>query len=408
MRILLVNKHWRPFGGVETHVAAVQRVFEGLGHEVVPFAMQDPGNAETPYARYFVAPVEMRSGPPLARARGVGRAIGGLATVRQLRRLLDEVRIDAAHVVHPYHHLGTTFLPLLRRRGIPIVLSLHDYKIGCPNYRLFSEHTGRICTICIDRPHAWAWAPSSKRCWGSALGGLALSAEAVVSRAYGTYRRSAGAVVVLNRLQRRAAEAAGIAPDRIHQVPNFCEPGPAPDAARQGHVLFVGRLVPEKGVDVLIKACAEARLPLRVVGDGRSRAELEALAAELGADVTFAGFETGPVLRQEMETAAVLAVPSVWHEVWPFVVLEAWDAGLPVVGSAVGGLPEQLGGGRGFLCQPGDVAGWAATLRRLLGAERERGLDAARVARAYALGELTRERWVERMRRVYAAAGARL
>jgi glycosyltransferase involved in cell wall biosynthesis len=409
MRILLVNKYWRPFGGVETHVAAVTRVFEDLGHEVVPFGMRDPRNIETPYSRYFVPPAEMREGSLAARAHGVARAVGGLAAVRQIRRLLDEVQIDAAHVVHAYHHLGTTFLPVLQRRGIPVVLSLHDYKIGCPNYRLYSERTGRICTVCIDRPHAWAWAPASRKCWSSsALAGLALSAEAVVSRAYGTYRRAAGAVVVLNRIQRRAAEAAGIPPDRIHQVPNFCEIGPAAERAGRDHVLYVGRLVPEKGVDLLIRACAEARLPLRIVGEGRSREQLEALASAMRCDVTFTGFKEGPDIRREMGMAAVLAVPSQWHEVWPFVVLEAWDAGLPVVGSAVGGLSEQLDGGRGFLCPAGDVAAWAATLRRLVRDDRNRGAEAARAARVYARSELTRERWVERMRSVYAAAGASL
>lgn len=409
MKILLVNKYWHPFGGVETHVAAVQQVFEELGHEVVPFSMQDPRNADTPYARFFVEWVDMRGGSALTRARGVGRAIGGLATVRQLRRLLDEVEIDAAHVVHAYHHLGTTFLSLLERRGIPVVLSLHDYKIGCPNYRLYSERTGAICTICIDRPGAWAWAPARERCWdSSALAGLTLSAEAVVSRGYGTYRRSAGAVVVLNELQRRAAEAAGIAPDRVHRVPNFFELGDPPARDRRSHVLYVGRLVPEKGVDMLIRACAAARLSLRVVGEGRSRAALEALARELDADVRFLGFMSGTAVQEEMATASVLAVPSLWHEVWPFVVLEAWNAGLPVVGAALGGLPEQLGGGRGFLCPPGDVPAWSDTLGRLVTSDRQHGETAVARARAYTREELSRERWIERMRHVYAAAGVSL
>ena len=173
-------------------------------------------------------------------------------------------------------------------------------------------------------------------------------------------------------------------------------------------MLFVGRLVPEKGVDVLIRACAQARLPLRIVGEGRALPALHALAAELDADVAFTGFKTGRELRDEMESAAVLAVPSLWHDVWPIVVLEAWDANLAVVGSAVGGIIEQLGNGRGFLCPPGDVEGWAEMLRALLTTGRKKREEAARAARDYALRELTRERWVERMRNVYGAVGAAL
>lgn len=409
MKILLVNKYWRPFGGVETHVAAAQRVFEELGHEVVPLSMQDQANRESPYSSYFVSPVEMRGGSLATRARAAGRAIGGLATVRQLRRLLSEVRIDAAYVVHAYHHLGTTFLPVLRRRGIPTVLSLHDYKIGCPNYRLFSERTGKVCTVCVDHRGAWAWAPARERCWDSSLpAGLTLSAEAVVSRGWGTYRRAADAVVVLNQLQRRCAEAAGIAPARIHRIPNFVDMHRRPERERGDHVLYVGRLTPEKGVDVLIRACAAAGIPLRVVGDGRARSDLESLARALGADIAFTGFGDEAAVEAEMARAAVLAVPSVWHEVWPFVVLEAWRAGLPVLGSAVGGLPEQLADGRGFLCPPGDVAAWSAQLRRMVTTHRAQAAASARTARGYAERELSRERWIERMRGVYAGIGASL
>lgn len=409
MKILLINKYWRPFGGVETHAIGIQQVFEELGHEVVPFSMQDARNFETPYAHHFVSQVEMREGPPMARLRAAGRAIFGIETVSKLRALLDEVQVDVAHVLHAYHHLGTTFLPLLRRHKIPVVLSVHDYKIGCPNYRLYSEAAGQICTICMDKPHAWAWAPMARRCWDSSpLAGAILGAEAVVSRGIGTYRRYTDAVVVLNELQRRAAEAAGIPRARVHRVPNFCEVGPAPARQRQDHVLYVGRLVPEKGVDVLIQACALAGLPLRVVGDGRTRNGLEALAREVGARVTFAGFKTGQELRDELESAAVLAVPSLWHDVWPTVVLEAWDANLAVVGSDLGGITEQLGEGRGFLCPPGDVETWARTLSGLVTNGRKRCDEAARAARDYALRELSQERWVDRMRTVYAEVGATL
>ena len=76
----------------------------------------------------------------------------GVETVRKLDRLLRDEKIDAAHVVHGYHQLGTSFLRLLERRGIPTVLSLHDYKLGCPSYRLFDDRTQSICTKCLDHP----------------------------------------------------------------------------------------------------------------------------------------------------------------------------------------------------------------------------------------------------------------
>src|SRR6185437_7271716 len=87
-----------------------------------------------------------------------GRATFGLETVRKLDRLLRDQHIDAAHVVHGYHQLGTSFLRLLERRGIPTVLSLHDYKLGCPSYRLFDDRRQEICTKCIDHRSGFLWA----------------------------------------------------------------------------------------------------------------------------------------------------------------------------------------------------------------------------------------------------------
>ena len=109
-----------------------------------------------------------------------------------------------------------------------------------------------------------------------------------------------------------------------------------------------------------------------------------------------------------MARAAALAVPSIWPEVWPFVVLEAWDAGLPVVGADIGGIPEQLSGDRGMVCPSADVPAWANMLRRVTGDEPGLGRSLAAAARAYARVELTEERWVERMRAVYETVGVRL
>ncbi|HEX8771203.1 MAG TPA: glycosyltransferase, partial [Acidimicrobiales bacterium] len=119
MRILLVNKFWWRKGGVEDHAFMLKRVFEERGHEVVPFAMADAANRPTTYDNYFPSQVEFRTGGVKQKASAAMRATLGWETIRNLRHLLDDVSIDAAHVLHAYHQLGTTFLRLLERRGIP-------------------------------------------------------------------------------------------------------------------------------------------------------------------------------------------------------------------------------------------------------------------------------------------------
>jgi len=408
MRVLVVNRYWRSFGGVEEVVRDTVGVLEQRGHDVVPFAMAASENWDTPWSRYFATNVEFHHAGSSGRLRGARRAISGQDARHALSQLLDEVDVDVAHVFSVYHYLGTAVLTELRRRQIPLILSLHDYKVGCPNVTLYSDRTRQPCTVCLDQPLGFAWAPPTLRCRRASVGaGLVLAAEAITARARGVYSRAPGAVTVLNSLQRRAAERAGVDPARIHYVPNSVELGEVAPGPRERHVLYVGRLTAEKGVDVLLDACAHAGLSLRVVGDGPDRDQLAAHAARVGADVTFTGPRSRPDTLQEMRTAAVVAVPSRWPDVAPLVVTEAWSVGTPVVGTELGGLGEFLDDGRGMRCPAGDPVALGETLRRAVDAPAV-GAETVARGRAYAQSELSRERWLERMGSVYQAVGATL
>lgn len=408
MRILVAHKAWRPIGGVEDHMFQVVRLLERRGHEVIPFSTAHEANLPTPYDRYFPDDVDFRGGSVAGRAHAAGRALVGWAATRRLEALLDAEPIDAAYVLHVYHQLGTTVLPLLRRRGVPILLSLHDYKLGCPSYRLFDERTGRICTQCLDRAHAYLWAPAARRCWGgSALGGLALSAEAATTRLTRAYR-CADIVLVVNELLRHGVIRAGVDPSRIRMLPHpVALPGTPPPREPGQWALYVGRLVPEKGVDVLVRAAAGSGVPVRVVGDGRSAGDLRALRDRLGAPVTFVGALGRAGVEGEMRRAAMLVVPSVWHEIWGLVINEAIANRLPVVASAVGAIPGILGQGRGVLVPPGDAEALGGAMARLLVDPRQ-GEQAAERAWDFAAAELTPAQWVSRLEAAFAEVGVTL
>jgi len=142
--------------------------------------------------------------------------------------------------------------------------------------------------------------------------------------------------------------------------------------SRQG-VLFVGRLVPEKGLDVLLHALARLhRTPrprLTILGDGPERARMETLAAELAIDAVFRGSVPHPVVAEEMRRALVVVVPSNYRqEALGLAAVEGLASGAVVVGSAVGGLPEVLEGiERGILVAPNDPDALAGALDRALG-----------------------------------------
>ncbi len=152
---------------------------------------------------------------------------------------------------------------------------------------------------------------------------------------------------------------------------------------------FVGRLIPHKGVDILLRAAAlDPRFEVEVVGSGPEADRLVGLAAELGVTnrVEFGGHVTEEALPAVFRTFDALAVPSVptpgWVEQFGRVVVEAQASGVPVVASRSGALPEVVTGA-GALVEPGDPADLARGLARLLdepgrwSEERERGLAMA-------------------------------
>ncbi len=142
---------------------------------------------------------------------------------------------------------------------------------------------------------------------------------------------------------------------------------PVPPHERRG-LLFLGRLVPGKGVDLLIEAYRRAGLdprqwPLTIAGDGAAREALRRQAADLPAGgVRFTGFLDGEAKGRALATAKWLVVPSHWQEPFGLVAVEARRLGVPCIVTRDGGLPEAAGD-EALMCEPGDVEDLAARLR---------------------------------------------
>lgn len=218
-------------------------------------------------------------------------------------------------------------------------------------------------------------------------------------------RRAAGAHVCNDDAGRvlRAKGARGA----VVTVPLGVDPaGPAPATRRRETaraatspvvVGYAGRLAPHKGVDVLVRAVvADPRLVLRVAGAGQQEQDLRRLAAPARDRVRFVGALSGTGLARFYRSLDVLAVPSLdtpgWREQFGRVAVEAMAAGVPVVASDSGALPDVVGDA-GLLVPPGDAAALGAALRRvadepgLAARLRERGL---RVAASCAWPEVAR------------------
>jgi glycosyltransferase involved in cell wall biosynthesis len=299
---------------------------------------------------------------------------------RGLDRILEAFRPDIVHLHNVYHQLPPSILGVLGPRGIPSVMTLHDYKLLCPTY-LFLDH-GQVCEACL---HGHFHHAVVRRCKnGSVLQSALCALESTVHRVMRAY----GAVTLLvcpSRFLARKVAEAGVFPERVRHLNGFVDAGRiAPRAAPGGNVLFAGRLSQEKGLDVAVEAIARLGpgVQLDVAGEGPDRPGAEALAERLAPGrVRFFGRLPRPEVLRLVAGAGVVVVPSRCYENQPLGVLEAFACGVPVVASNHGGIAELVDPGvDGLLVPPGDPDALASAVRALL-ADPAAGLRLGRAGR---------------------------
>jgi glycosyltransferase involved in cell wall biosynthesis len=402
--LLSINNYYYYRGGAETVFLEQNKMFRECGWNVVPFAMKNSQNLESAWSKYFVDDIEFGERYSLAeKLSRIPKVIYSFEARRNLARVITASRPDVCHVHNIYHHISPAILSLLKRRNVPVVLTLHDLKIACPAYNMLT-HDG-ICERCRGgRVHNVL----VHRC---IKGSLALSAlammEAVVHRLLRTYSSCVGRFAVPSRFYIEKLCDWGWPRSMFSHVPNFVDPHRYRPQYQPGKsFLYFGRLSREKGLATLIRAAAASGVRLLLVGTGPQLAELRALTAQLDADVTFPGFLSGDALHEAIRSARAVVLPSEWYENAPMSVLEAYALGKPIVGARIGGIPELIHEketGLGF--SSGDVGSLAAALREV--ADRPDGgiEDMGRRARRLVEKEFTATLYKQRVISIYRELG---
>ncbi len=359
-QLLSINNYYYRRGGSEAVFFEHNRLFEQAGWNVMPFAMHHPMNLPSPWSEYFVSDT---SGAGSASVAGKAlRAINAIYSSEAARRvgaLVRAHRPDIAHAHNIYHHLSPSILVALRRQGIPVVLTLHDLKLACPAYKMFSH--GKVCESC--RGGALRNVIKNRCIQDSKAMSSLVWLESTLHQLLGMYRSTVTQFVVPSRFFLAKFAEWGLDTSRFSYVPNSVDVEAHVPRGEPGDAfVYAGRLVPEKGVDTLVRAAAQARVRLRIVGTGPEEAGLRKLAAELGGDVEFAGYLTGDPLQAAIASARAIVVPSIWYENAPLSVLEANALARPVIGADIGGIPELIRPGEtGFVFQSG--CPWRRSLR---------------------------------------------
>ena len=366
MRVLLAHNYFHVVGGADRFYHGVGRVLAAHGHDVAYLAPADDRNPETPWSSYFPTPAEYRTGSLAVRIGGFPRMVYSRKSRESCRRLIADFRPDIAHAFAVHVRLTPSVLDACREARVPVVMSCNDYKLICPNSRLYTG--GLLCERC--RGGKFYHATFNRCLHDSSVFSLAGTLEAYVHRWLDIYRKNVHTFLFASRFMARKTEefwGAGTFRWRMLRNP-FDSPAHSLRQGYRDYLLYFGRLTGEKGVDVLLRAmsqCPEA--VLRVVGDGPEESALRALRDTLSPrNVEFVGPRWGAELDAELGDARFVVVPSVWHENFPYVILQAFAAGKAVIGTDRGGIPELVRNGEfGYVYPAQDAPALAARISQL-------------------------------------------
>lgn len=377
MNILVANWTWYPSGGDWTYVEHITTLYQEKGHQVIPFSMQDDRNFSSPYSGYFINNIDYKKINKKSLTEGlkvVKKSIYSTEAQQNLERLLDSVKIDLAHINVIHHYITPIILKTLKDRGIPIIWTLHEYTPICPESTFISN--GKICEKCFGGAFYNCITNKCKK--GSLPASIVAAAENYV-HSYLNYYKYVDYYLCPSVFLYEKFKAFNFFPEKLVQLYhgyNYDEIDATLRSNAQAdlipepvkYVVFVGRLEKIKGAHTVLKAMKDnPSIPLKIIGTGTQEQELKAYVQEHQLhNVTFMGKQTKQQTLQTIADSQFLICPSEWYEVLGFTAVEAMALGKPVIGSAIGAIPEMvISNETGMLFEPGNAQELAEKIRVL-------------------------------------------
>ncbi|MFA6918583.1 MAG: glycosyltransferase family 4 protein [Patescibacteria group bacterium] len=352
MKILQINKFLYPHGGAETYLLNLSRLLEQNGHEVIYFSQKISKNIPCSQEKYFLSNLELDKFHWKTLWR-LGRIFWSFEASRKIKKLIDQEKPDIVHIHNIYHQISPSILHVIKRAGIPIVMTAHDYKLIRPDY--------------ILRADGKKVKPKD-----STLVQILLSAEFYFHRIINVYSKNIKLFLTPSKfLKDKLIKKDYLS---VEAVPLFIDLADYPEFETDRispYIIFFGRLHESKGADVLINALAKVRnkdIKLKLAGAGPEEDGLKALADELKISdrVEFTGHKSKKELIELIGKSMFAVVPSRFHETFGLSVLESFACGKPVIATRAGAVPELINENNGILFEVDNVKELSLAIDKIL------------------------------------------
>jgi len=352
MKVAIIHNSYRQPGGEDVVVAEETRLLEDHGHKVVSYRRS---NHELD---------GMSKGQLLIHVKDVvysGDSKG------EIKNLIRNERPDMVHVHNTFLMISPSVYEACKDEGVPVVQTLHNFRLLCPGGTFY--RSGVVCEECIGGKF---WNGICHGCYRNSRSMTSVVALMLkFHQLRGTWSNSVDKYVALSEFARSKFVLGGLPPDKVQVKPNFIGIDPGAKTQPGEFALYVGRLVPEKGVEVLLAAWKKLSKapPLMIIGDGPSKDGLQSqIETEHIPNVQLMAWKPRELVLDAIKKAAVLILPSTWYEGFPMTIVEAFACGTPVICSRLGAMQEiVVDECTGLHFTPGDARDLAEKVDSLFG-----------------------------------------
>jgi len=346
MKILQINKFFFLRGGSERHFFDLSELLSEKKHRVFVWSTKHPRNFSFPNQEDFVQFIDF--------SKSIWQGIKKTKEIfwnkeakEKLEKVIKREKPDVAHLHNVFSHFSPSIIFALKKYKIPIVLTLHDYKLFCPNYKFFSKN--KVCFNCLKNKNYRSC--FSKKCfndsWIKSFGGYL---EGKWHKDFLKVAEKIDIFLAPSLFIKKQAIEWGIPKEKIIHLPNFINKTyvnkKIENKKQSNYFLYFGRLSQEKGVELLIKSFLNIlnefpEWKLKIVGDGPEEENFKKIA-QGNKQIEFLGRKNSKELNKIISEAYLIVVPSLWPENFPYSILESNALSIPVLASETGGLTELI------------------------------------------------------------------
>ena len=334
LKILLAHNYYQQSGGEDTVFTAEASLLREKGHTVLEY-IED--NHRIPAMNKLDLAIQ---------------TVWSQHSYDKLSELIAAEKPDIAHFHNTFPLISPSAYYACRDANLPVIQTLHNYRLICPSAILFRD--GHICEDCLAR--SIPWPAVLHNCYrNSRIQTTVVATMLATHRVLKTWNKLINTYIALTDFSRQKFIAGGLPQEKIVVKPNFVQIAPVTLPARDMSLLFVGRLVPYKGIKTLLSGWASIpNIPLDMAGDGPMKDALTRQSKNLR-NIHWLGTISHEAVLEKMKSALALVFPSECYEGFPMTIIEAMACELPIIAAKLGGASEIISNGvTGLHFNPGD------------------------------------------------------